>query len=78
MHEAQAEIKIAGSNINNFEYTDDTTLMVESKDKLESLDESTRGERKHCLKTQHSKNKDHSIWSHYFMANKWGNYGNSE
>ena len=44
MHEAQAEIKIAGSNINNFEYTDDTTLMAESKDKLESLDESTRGE----------------------------------
>ena len=28
------------------------------------------------LKTQHSKNEDHGIWSHYFMANKWGNSGN--
>ena len=78
LDEAQARIIIAGRNINNLRYADDSTLMVESKDKLESLDESTRGERKHCLETQHSKNKDHSIWSHYFMANKWGNYGNSE
>ena len=26
---------------------------------------------------QHLKNKDHGIWSHYFMANRWGNNGNS-
>ena len=44
MGEAQAEIKIAGSNINNLKYTDDTTFMAESKDELESLDESARGE----------------------------------
>ena len=31
-----------------------------------------------CLKTQHSKNKDHGILSHHFMANRWGNNGNSE
>ena len=30
------------------------------------------------LKTQHSKNEDHGIWSHHFMANRWGNSGNSE
>ena len=30
------------------------------------------------LKTQHSKNKDHGIWSHHFMANRWGNNGNSD
>ena len=30
------------------------------------------------LKTQHSKNKDHGIWSYHFMANRWGNNGNSE
>ena len=30
------------------------------------------------LKTQHSKNEDHGIWSHRFMANRWGNSGNSE
>ena len=37
LDEAQAEIKIAGRNINNLRYTDDTTLMAESKKKLKSL-----------------------------------------
>ena len=36
------------------------------------------GEWKSWLKTQHSKNKDHGIWSHHFMTNRWGNNGNSE
>ena len=35
--EAQAGIKIAGRNINNFRYADDTTLMAESEEELESL-----------------------------------------
>ena len=35
--EAQAEIKIAGRNINNLRYADDTTLMTESKEELKSL-----------------------------------------
>ena len=35
--EAQAEIKIAGRNINTLRYTDDTTLMAESKEELKSL-----------------------------------------
>ena len=35
--EAQAEIKIAGRNINNLRYADDTTLMAESEEKLKSL-----------------------------------------
>ena len=35
--EAQVKIKIAGGNINNFRYTDDTTLMAESKEELKSL-----------------------------------------
>ena len=34
---AQAGIKIAGRNINNFRYADDTTLMAESKEELKSL-----------------------------------------
>ena len=44
--EAQAGIKIAGRNINNFRYADDTTLMAESKEELSEkpLDESERGE----------------------------------
>ena len=37
LDEAQAGIKIAGKNINIFRYTDDTTLMAESKEKLKSL-----------------------------------------
>ena len=37
LDEAQAVIKIARRNINNFRYTDDSTLMAESKEKLKSL-----------------------------------------
>ena len=37
LDEAQAEIKIAGRNINNPRYADDTTLTVENKEKLKSL-----------------------------------------
>ena len=37
LHEAQAGIKIAGKNINNLRYADDTTLMAESKEELKSL-----------------------------------------
>ena len=37
LDEAQAGIKTAGRNINNFRYTDDTTLMAESEEKLKSL-----------------------------------------
>ena len=73
--ESQGGIKFARRNGNNLRYADDTTLMAESE---EPLDESERGERKSRLKTQHSKNKDHGIWSHHFMANRWGNNGNSE
>ena len=56
LEEAQAGIKIAGRNINNFRYADDTTLMAESKKELESLDQSERGELKSWLKAQHSVN----------------------
>ena len=45
LDEAQAVIKIAGRNINNLRYADDTTLMAERKEELkEPLDESERGE----------------------------------
>ena len=37
LEETQAGIKIAGRNINNLRYTDDTTLMAESKEELKSL-----------------------------------------
>ena len=38
MDEAQAGIKIAGRNINNLRYVDDTTIMAESKEELKSLE----------------------------------------
>ena len=55
LDEAQAGNKIAGRNINNLRYADDATLMAESEEELETLDESERGEWKSWLKTQHSK-----------------------
>ena len=39
LDESQAGVKTAGRNINNFRYADDTTLMAESKDTKEPLDE---------------------------------------
>ena len=77
LDEAQAGIKIAGININNFRYADDTTLMAKwRRNEKEPLDEDERGEWKSWLKTKHSKNKDHGIWSHHFMANRRGRNGN--
>ena len=37
LDKAQAEIKIAGRNVNNLRYADDTTLMVENEEKLKNL-----------------------------------------
>ena len=43
LDEAQTGIKIAGRNINNLRYADDTTLMAESEEELKSLDDRERG-----------------------------------
>ena len=57
LEEAQAGIKIAGRNINNLRYADDTTLMADSEEELKSLLMKVKEEsRKSWLKTQHSKN----------------------
>ena len=56
LYEAQAGIKMAGRNSKNLIYTDDTTLMAESEELIEPLDESERGEWKSLLKIQHSEN----------------------
>ena len=37
-----------------------------------------QGRMKNWLKAQHSENEDHGIRSHHFMANRWGNNGNSD
>ena len=73
LEETQAGIKIAGRNINNLRYADDTTLVAESEEELKSLLMYVKVE----LTAQHSENKDHGIQCHQFMANRWGNSGNS-
>ena len=78
LEEAQAEINIAGRNISNLRYTDDTTLITESEEEKEPFEESERGEWKSWLKTPHSENWDHGICARHFMANRWRNNGNWE
>ena len=57
LDKAQAGIKIAGRNINNLRYADDTTLMAESEEQLKSLLMKVKEESgKSRLKTQHSEN----------------------
>ena len=74
----QTGIKITRRSISNLRYADDTTLMAESKEELKSLLMKVKKEtEKAGFKAQHSENEDHGIWSHYFMANRWGNSGNS-
>ena len=75
LDEAEAGIKIAGRNIKNLRYADDTTLMAESEELKTLLMKVEEESEKHWLKAQHSENEDHGIWSHHFMANRWGNSG---
>ena len=76
LDEAQTGIKIARRNINNLRYADDTTLTAESKE-LKSLLMKVKEESEIGLKLNTQKT-DHGIQSHYFMANRWGNSGNSD
>ena len=59
LNEAHPGIKIAGRNINNLRYADDTTLMAENKEELKSLLMKVKEERERAglkLNVQHSKN----------------------
>ena len=57
LDEAQARIKIAGRNINNLRFADDTTLMVESEEELKNILMLMKEEsEKAVLKNQHSEN----------------------
>ena len=70
LDESYVGMKNALRNNNNLRYVNNTTLMAESKEELESLHDSERGEWKNWLKIQHSKNEDYSIQSRHFMANR--------
>ena len=76
LDEAQAGVKIAGKNINNCRYADDTTLMAGCNKELKSLLKVKKESEKAGLKLNIKKSK--IIWSHHFMANRWGNNGNSD
>ena len=69
LEEAQAGIKIAGRNINNLRYADDTSFTAESEEELTSLLMKVKEEsEKVVLKLNFQKTK--IIWSHHFMANR--------
>ena len=78
LEEAQAGIKIARRNISNLRYAVVTTLMAESKEKLKSFLMKVKEENDDLglkLNTQETKI---MIRPHHFMANRWGNNGNSD
>ena len=77
LHYTQAGIKISRRNINNLRYADDTTLMVESEEELKSLLMKVK-EDSEKASLKYSKNEDHGIQSHHFMANQWRNNGNRD
>ena len=77
LKKAQAGIKIAGRNINNLRYADDTTLIAESEEELKSLLMKMKEEsEKIGLKLNIQKTK--IMASGPIMATRWGNNGNSE
>ena len=57
------EIKIAGRNINNLRYADDTTLMAESEEELKSLLKKVKGESEKVGLKLNIQKTDHGIWS---------------
>ena len=72
LEETQAGIKIAGRNINDLRYADDTTLMAESEELRSPLMKVKEESEKVGLKLNIQKTR---IMAHHFMANRWGNSG---
>ena len=78
LDESQAGIKIARKNINDLRYPDNTTLMAESKQELQSIllrmtDESEKAGLKFNIQKT-----EQGIQSHHLKANRWGNNGDSD
>ena len=74
--EVQTGIKIARGNINKLVYADDSNLMAESEE-LKSLLMTVKEESEKVGLMLNIWKTDHGIRSHHFMANRWGNSGNS-
>ena len=74
LDESYTGIKIGGRNTNKLRYADDTTLMAEREEELKSFLMKVKEEsEKAGLKLKIQKTK-----IHHFIANRWGNNGNSE
>ena len=78
LEEAQAGIKIAGRNINNLRYANDTTLMVESKDELKCLLMKVKEESEKVGLKLNIKKMKIMASGPIFHPNRCGNIGNSE
>ena len=84
LDEVQAGIKIAGKNINNLRYADDTTLMGESEEELKSLLMNVREESKkvgvklNIQKTKIMASGPIISWQIIPHSNRWGTSGNSD
>ena len=74
----RGESKIAGRNINNLKYADDTTLMAESKEELKSLLMKVKEESERASLRLNIANEGCGISPHYFMANRRGKGGSSD
>ena len=79
LDEAHTGIKIAGRNINNLRYADGTILMAESEEELKRLLMKVKEEsEKFVLNLNIQKTKIMASGPIHFLANRWGNNGNSE
>ena len=68
---------MAGRNINNFRYADDITLMAESEEELKSLLIKVKEKSEKAVLKLNIQKTVISLWSHHFMANRWGKSGKS-
>ena len=75
LEETQAGIKIAGRNIDNLRYADDTTLIAEREEELKSLLKKVKVESEKVGLKLNIQNEDHGIRSHHFMGSRWVNSG---
>ena len=78
LDESQARIKIARRNTNNLRHADNTTLMAESEEELESLLRKVKEECEKAGIKLKLENKDSGIWTNHCMANRRGKSGSSD
>ena len=78
LDESQVGIKTDGRNINNLRYADDTTVMAESEELKSHLMKVKEENEKVGFKLNIQKTKIMAFGPINFMANRWGNNGNSD